>query len=335
MSILNPLRHVFETKTFIHSRAYRTTFWGKFWDTLEVFLGNSLPEMYWDDNSFEKHKGIKNFNSTHFGVYDYLTLGIPFILNIVLTLLMLKLDPSDNRPLFISLVVSYLILNLPRIIFSGVMTLLSLPFVHIAHALTKEKGEAVKQAILSYKLSDEMTPFYAYPSSLQVNIENYKNSYVFIMDKKELHFIDENGHSYNLTINNINQFSERLGINVNSMQIHNRNSPYSRLVCKQEMDRLLKSSECTQWSYGTLGQTLKNRNAHIESGMASTIKLHHNFAEVRLEGSGSGRSLTGFILSWDKPGDVTFFNNMRRLNIAKIEQVIEEGALQSQLPQIN
>lgn len=126
----NPLRELFETRNFIGSHAYRTSFAQKVLDTFYIFSGSFFD----------------NTHRNHLGIYDYLTLGIPYLLGKASfyinnsTLAMLPLIPA-------------IILNIPRYIFSAIFAVACLPFTAIAHGISRIKGSSMEETAKSIKLN--------------------------------------------------------------------------------------------------------------------------------------------------------------------------------------
>jgi hypothetical protein len=142
INLLNPFKGLIETKKYPHSRAHRTTFSGKMKDTFAVFSGRITPNY--------KNNNLGPFKKFHVGVFDYLTLGIHFIISELLLYLTKK--AANSLPILISLAVLTFIFNIPRLLFAGIMTLICLPFIGVAHAFSREKGNKSKDEILSYTM---------------------------------------------------------------------------------------------------------------------------------------------------------------------------------------
>ncbi|MDP1604590.1 MAG: hypothetical protein Q8M03_15135 [Legionella sp.] len=172
MGFLNPFHELIETKKYPLARTFRTTFWGKVWDTFKVFSGN-LP-----------HFNPRSYKQVHAGVFDYLTLGLHLLLS---ELLLRFLEKIRSRLIFLIGVVVLLIINLPRLIFAAALTFICLPFTGIAHAFSKIKGEKLKNDILAYTVKTDECKIYLVNSITQINLEHYKNSLFFIKSTNGLY----------------------------------------------------------------------------------------------------------------------------------------------------
>ena len=147
MPFLSPLDPVFETKTYPHARTYRGTFGQKLYDTYSFFGGTLLAGL--------RNKDPKE--RPHFGLFDYPTLGILYGLGLAAMLLYSFLVNKDNlatkillAPLAATVAITVLA---PRYLFAGIMTLISMPFVAIAHGVSTFKGDRLKNTILSHDVS--------------------------------------------------------------------------------------------------------------------------------------------------------------------------------------
>lgn len=137
MSFLNPFAELFETQRFIHARTLRTTFSKKIWDTYCVFFGSF--------NILDRKK--ENVPSHyHLGILDYLTLGIPYFF----TFLAVELMREKSAVFKVIFGVLAVALLLPRALCAGLLTLISLPFIGLAQAISSSKSSSLKYIINAY-----------------------------------------------------------------------------------------------------------------------------------------------------------------------------------------
>lgn len=141
MSILNPFAELFETERYVHARTLRTTFAQKMRDTFFSFFGsfNIL------DRGNKKASG-----HYHIGILDVFTLGIPYFLTLVATELLREVRSTPLKVLF-GFIAGILVL--PRAICAGILTLISLPFIGIAQAISSSKASDLKNKINTYTVS--------------------------------------------------------------------------------------------------------------------------------------------------------------------------------------
>lgn len=81
-SLFNPFKKIFETKQTPHARTLRTSLWQKFKDAYDSIHGEF----------FIKDKGIER-DKSHFGLYDYATLFVPWLLEMVIPFSSLVFTP--------------------------------------------------------------------------------------------------------------------------------------------------------------------------------------------------------------------------------------------------
>jgi hypothetical protein len=145
MSFLNPGREVRETIKYRHARTQRTRFGQKAADAFFVFYGSfGLNER---DTAAGKSSAEKS--KLHFGVFDYLTFGILYALTALSVELLIR--PRSIFPKIIGGIFSA-IFAIPRAIFAGVFTFISLPIIGITQAIASSKGERWKSRIREYPM---------------------------------------------------------------------------------------------------------------------------------------------------------------------------------------
>ena len=143
MSFLNPGREIRETEKHQHARTRRNTFGQKARDTFFVFFG-SFGLANRERSTYSSSGKSKN----HFGVFDYFTLGILYLLNAISLALVMEVN---FLPLKIVGAVFSAIFAIPRAIFAGVFTFLSLPFIGIVHGAVSGKADKIKEIINNHE----------------------------------------------------------------------------------------------------------------------------------------------------------------------------------------
>jgi hypothetical protein len=171
-SFFNPWSEVFESRKYPHAQTYRTTFGEKLWATFKVFSGNVLPlpikKNYLDSSKF------------HFGIIDYLTLGIYYLIN-VLPIFLIEGENARSREL--GYLLSF-ILSIPRILFASVMTLVSFIPVAIVQAISSFEGDTLKNVILTHPINtakqDEPICNKAFGKLFKENLEDLDDANIVI-----------------------------------------------------------------------------------------------------------------------------------------------------------
>jgi hypothetical protein len=142
---LNPFIELKETNVYPYARSLRTTFFQKLMDTFWVFLGNPIQVVPRDQSMF-----IRFF---HFGIVDYATLGITYIIQRFTASFLNHYNESE---LWIGILLG--VLQLPitfaRTVSASVLTILSIPFVAIAHLITYVLSSEYKKHINEYEISN-------------------------------------------------------------------------------------------------------------------------------------------------------------------------------------
>lgn len=138
---LNPLAEIFETKRSTNARTLRTGLSQKFSDTFYVFAGSF----------FDKKRN-------HVGVFDYLTLFIPYALAFFSIEMTSKTRPNHLANLAANglgiVAASIAIVTNPfRYPFAFVATGIVSPFVLLSHGLSLVKGHALKETANHFELS--------------------------------------------------------------------------------------------------------------------------------------------------------------------------------------
>lgn len=118
-NFFNPFIELLETREYRYARILRSSFWTKIKDTFSIFLGT-------EDYDREQAKN-------HLGLFDYLTLGIPYFISRVLS----DKDDKHVNPGLDSSVSVFFLNTLPRYIASTVLTIVSSPLVLIGHAISR------------------------------------------------------------------------------------------------------------------------------------------------------------------------------------------------------
>ncbi len=142
----NPFEFIIETNTFPHSRTLRSSLIQKILDTFTVYYGR-------DEDIYPTF--------THRpGVFDYITLGVPYViaslLNILRTVIIERQKKRDNKAsatsigrimgfidslvqsllVILSEIIQGIIYYAPKTLFSFSLTILSLPIILIVHAFS-------------------------------------------------------------------------------------------------------------------------------------------------------------------------------------------------------
>ncbi len=139
INFINPFNEVIEDTVFINSRAKRTGFWQKTADTYFVFAG-----------SFFDRRG------NHLGIFDYMTLGIPYGLGHIFFYTLNNIrDPIEGPILALTLGA----INLPfvalRYSFAAIATAISLPFIILAHGLSRITGKRSQDHVNALEITVE------------------------------------------------------------------------------------------------------------------------------------------------------------------------------------
>ncbi|MBA3661930.1 MAG: hypothetical protein H0W64_09390 [Gammaproteobacteria bacterium] len=140
---LNPFNEIIETPVAINARALRTSLAQKMQDTFYLFSGTFFSR-----------------KRNHFGLYDYLTLFIPYALATSSINFFLSPNQTDN-PIsnaltlvgFIATGVPAVILNAPRYLLGSLFTGLCMPFVLASHGLSLMIGNTHKQHLNAFPIS--------------------------------------------------------------------------------------------------------------------------------------------------------------------------------------
>jgi hypothetical protein len=319
VSIFNPIKGIIETKESPHSRAYRTTFWGKMKDTFIAFSGNIIPN--------NRPGNPSPFKNVHLGVFDYLTLGTHFILS---ELLMYLIKKSRNiSPIAVGLLVLTFIFNIPRLLFAGVMTLVCVPFIAIAQAVSKEQGTKVKEEILSYPVHDDEVTLYLAASGLpsRPNRLPYKNS--FFWDMRKLYYIDCRGESEQLTLSDdISNFKKSID-NHQSIPVKERFVYPSLSIKREDLEKYVENMPLSLSNLSanvSLRKILQFNNIDLEDVGHSAIEMDQsNEKVIKLSlKSDRERPLTKFSLNLNEGADLSLFKKVRELNIGGVQKLIEE-----------
>ncbi|MCW8399995.1 hypothetical protein OQJ26_14520 [Legionella sp. PATHC038] len=311
MSIFNPLKNLIETKQYPHARAYRTTFWGKMADTFLVFSGHLLPNY--------KNKEQDPFKKIHLGIFDYLTAGI----HLLISSLLIRSLKGAEKPVLIPVGIFTFLFNLPRLLFAAAMTLICSPFVAIAWAATKEKGNKIKDDILSYEVQTNQSRLYFAPSALPSDLEHYKDCFFFIEGSNCLYYINFSSKPHELKINDIEGFRQEMGVNRHRTAIRIGIGYYSLFVNRDDLKKYFAEEKSPLDSYRSLGDLLKARNVDLEEIEKSSIEREQDVIKISLTDE-EKRPLAKFSLSIKKSTDLLLFHNLRRLNIGGIEEIVEE-----------
>lgn len=316
MSVINPFKGLVETKKFPHARAHRTTLFGKIKDTFSVFNGQIIQET--DEPDY--------FKKIHFGIFDYLTLGIHFIISALLIELV-----RSNIPLLFKIVGIILtaLFSIPRLLFAGIMTLVCLPFIGMAHVFSMEKGNRAKDEILNYVCSDEIKLHYG-PSQLPFKRDHLKNSLFFIEGNNQLFYIDSSGNYEKLILKDISKFRKEFDESNNSFAIRFGFLSPHLLVKRSSLEKHFSNPQKFLSTYYSLGEILKLKDVDLESIEHSDIEIdddHNKIVELSLKDNNKNL-LTKFTLDLAKPSDFTLFKNVRKLNIGGVQELIEVKSLQ-------
>ena len=115
---LNPFHGLIESSEYPLARFKRTSLGQKIWDSFVVFAGK--PPLL--------------VEKPQLGLYDYCTLGIPFLLNQWMTD---GLNARKNNPWLKKLVIPLVLLNIPLFLFrclaAIVLTIIAMPLVGLVH----------------------------------------------------------------------------------------------------------------------------------------------------------------------------------------------------------
>ncbi|CDZ79317.1 hypothetical protein BN59_03635 [Legionella massiliensis] len=319
MSIFNPLKNLLESKRYPFANAQRTTFWQKLLSALTVFSGYPFPGK---PNSPEPYKYV------HFGVYDYLTLGIPFILHQLLISLVRWLESPPLKIFFTGI---FLLTELPRIAFGATMALVCLPFVAIAHALASPAGEPIKAAILAYQVETDDCKIVVANTAIN---KKANNTFFFIHNENKLIYKDITGNLRNIPLKDVVGLRKELGIGEGYQPFELFGYP-SAYISREKLKQFLSNETTVLNSYHSLGQLLDAKGYALEDLAESKVEIVPADKEtkqttIRLTFNNDNKQLTSFTLSLSKSKDLTLFGNLRRLNVACVESNIEESAYLSQ-----
>ena len=190
LAFLNPFRGMVETDAYPYARYYRTDFLGKVGDAFNAIAGSSP---------------FSDTNKDHIGLVDYLTLMIPYLCKQSLWWCGRHFE-SDNtiaRETAQTLIAPLFIINVPifacRYLISGLLTLLALPVIGVAHVLSKEQGnklvEEANKLILGqaddehdYSLGDHLRQFEQSENDVEIKcFGTYQKLTLEFYDGKPLH----------------------------------------------------------------------------------------------------------------------------------------------------
>ncbi|MDP1602193.1 MAG: hypothetical protein Q8M03_02925 [Legionella sp.] len=311
MNFINPFHELFETKKYPLARTLRTTFWGKVWDTFKVFSGNLIPQHIKNNK-----KNPNPYKQVHSGVFDYLTLGLHFLLSELLLRALKKI----RLPAVIKIMglATLLLINIPRLIFAALLTLICLPFVGIAEVLSKIKGDNLKNEIRSYTVKTEEFKVYFTHSELPYTLENCKNSFFFIENTNSLFYVDFAGDAQKIELPNPDALRELVG---NKTQFKDKINYYyfiKRDILSQFFPELNSPG-----TYHSLGELLKIKDIDLETVEKISIEADAD-ERMKLSFQRDQSTVTRFSISAQKRKDFIFFNNLSKLNIGGIQEHNEE-----------
>ncbi|MBA2656094.1 MAG: hypothetical protein H0U70_03820 [Tatlockia sp.] len=305
MGFFNPFTGLIETKEFPHARAHRSTFWGKMWDTFGVFSGTVLIK--------NRKNGDVLHNGLHFGLFDFLTLGVHYALTQLLFFLTNNVD--DNLLLVIPLLFTNFVLNLPRLLFAGAMTIICSPFVMIAQAFAKNE---VKEEIRSYRMSPKEFTVHFEQTALPPQLKNYQESFIFIKNTNKLYYIS--GTSWEVPIKDIMGFRKKFDLNDNV-------NPSSTLA-QDDLDKyFIWQAVFPLDTYPSIGKVLYTKKVGLEDP-ENSIDLaidKKNPEVIELSWKNDNKLLTKFSLHLKNPSDYRLFKNIKELNIGGVQERIEQN----------
>ncbi|MBA2656567.1 MAG: hypothetical protein H0U70_06220 [Tatlockia sp.] len=313
MSFFNPFNGLIETKEFPNARMHRTTFWEKIWDTFKVFSGTIAPDF--------TNENPSPYKKMHFGIFDYLTLGIHYLITQLL-LFMVRKAAKESIYLAAPMMALAFIFSLPRLIFANALTFICSPFVLVAHAFVNDKA---KNSILSYEVRSNEYPLHFAPSFLPSELERYKESFIFIADKNVLYYIDIIGNSRQMALKNIESFRKEYKVNGNHA-ISFGQAPFY-LLTRAELGKYLGETIYPLNTYNSLGKILKAKNIDLEDVGYSELEIDKqdkNLIRLSLKDRVNGKLLSKFSLCLTGQNDLTLFKNLKELNIAGVQAHIEE-----------
>lgn len=313
MTIFNPFNSLMETRKYPHAHSHRTTFAGKLKDSFKVFYGTRALN-----------------REDQLGIFDFLTLGLHHGVNKLMFAVGKNLNP-------LAFVLLYAVWNIPRILFAALCTLIFSPVTYLAHTLFSKEGEPLRRGVLSYKLDNADYLIHIHHSVLP-DASKHKNSFIFLCRKDELYWVNNNGVAQRIEINDREGF--RKALDIERVSAVTAVFSVSKLHNKEELNRFLATPPASQSE--TFGEFLESRDLDLEDIQASSIEVNaQNAQKLNLS---LGQKRMDSITNKDTPlmlqripvnlsdaKDVCFFNQLRKLNVGRIQSVIEEDAsLQTQ-----
>lgn len=169
---LNPFDRITENPKYPFARIYRESFWQGIADTYDVIVGNHYRTSYYDED-------------THVGVLDILIFPLlsQQLMKVAFPTLKYKGEPPKEyesrsssgyvsyeipgtapMPIRIIAGAAACILEIPRAILGGLLTLFCLPIVATVHAITAYKANKLKSEVKNLKVA-ESNKSYTNPSS--------------------------------------------------------------------------------------------------------------------------------------------------------------------------
>lgn len=310
MSFLNPFNGLIETKKYPHARTLRTTFWGKVWDTFKVFSGNLIPDT----------KSATPYKKVHAGIFDYLTLGLHFLLS---ELILLALRKIKSPAVIITGLIILLIINIPRLIFGAVLTLFCLPFAGIAQVLSKIKGDKLKNEILEYTVKTDECKLYLVNSISQINLEYYKNSFFFVKSSNSL-YMDVSGDIQKIELKDPDKFRNEIidGNDLSFTKIIDSN--YLTYINRDILNQYILDSNPLN-TYHSIREILKINDINLQA--IKTVGIEAPNAErINLWFNTNKSTVIKFFVEKNNLADREFVFNLTRLNIGGIQENSEEAA---------
>lgn len=300
-----------ETKKYPHAHSHRTTLGGKLKDSFQVFYG-----------------GRTHNREDQLGIFDFLTLGLHYAVNKLIFAIVKDINPIAG-------ILLYGIWNIPRILFAGLGTLIFSPVTYLAHTVLNKEGEPLREGVLSYKLDNADYLIHMHDSVLPETRD--KNTFIFLCRKNELYWVDNHGTTLRVNIHDLNGF--RAALDIDLIRVRVIIFATAKFHNKEQLNQFLTNPPVSQAV--TFKEFLESRGLDLEDIQASSIQFNEqNDQEFNLS---LGRNTRDSIIEKEKmvplqkipvklsnAEDVSFFGQLRKLNVGRIQSVIEEDeALQA------
>lgn len=321
MSIYDPFKNIFQTNRHFFANIYKTTFAGKLYDTAQVFSGYVVQKY--------RHPNIRGDRWSHWGLFDYLTLGIHRAITLALIKYLESRSFSNailkSRNLEIAALIGVIIVfSLPRYVFTALLTFVCIPFISIVHAFIFNKAQLLKKQINAFPIKTSEINIYL-EESIPLNLELYKNSFVYSHETKQLFYVDFQGATTICPFIDFEGFQKRFQVTLSKLSLILGLHGLQFTTTRDELSKFINNFDSLSESYTTMGQLLATKGLSLEILKACEIEQNGNQIKLAMLDNKLDK-LPALDLDLEQPADKKMLNLMAELNIAEIELEIEENA---------